>query len=243
MPNTAVGSGSPSSTAPWATTARCTVGHDTECAAATSDWSRPSSTAHATPGRPARERLQWTDRSRSDTATPVCATATTPTVANREIARAGQRPLLRRGRHHPTPGHRAASGVIGDQLHDPDPQPGKHDTLHRQPTRPVPTDTTHHRYGQPRRVALLSLLQNTARIKESRAALVQARRTRPTSGCPLKIEEPRNHRRPDLPRPCCPRAQQPTPAYPRLPNPNRSPHRPSDQLDCFHWLRPLSAEA
>jgi hypothetical protein len=35
-------------------------------------------------------------------------------------------------------------------------------------------------------VALLSLLRTTARIKESRAALVQARRT----NCPAKIEEP-----------------------------------------------------
>jgi hypothetical protein len=39
-------------------------------------------------------------------------------------------------------------------------------------------------------VALLSLLLNTARIKEPRAALVQTRRTGPTSGCPVKIEEP-----------------------------------------------------
>ena len=36
-PSTVVGSGSTSSTAPRATTARCTVGHDTPCAAATSD--------------------------------------------------------------------------------------------------------------------------------------------------------------------------------------------------------------
>jgi hypothetical protein len=43
--------------------------------------------------------------------------------------------------------------------------------------------------------ALLSLLQDTARIKESRAALVQARRTDPTSGCPAKIEEPGWRRR------------------------------------------------
>jgi len=41
-------------------------------------------------------------------------------------------------------------------------------------------------------VALLSLLLNTARIKEPRAALVQTRRTGPTSGCPVKIEEPPN---------------------------------------------------
>jgi len=40
-------------------------------------------------------------------------------------------------------------------------------------------------------VALLSLLLNTARIKEPRAALVQTRRTGPTSSCPVKIEEPR----------------------------------------------------
>jgi len=39
-------------------------------------------------------------------------------------------------------------------------------------------------------VALLSLLQNTARIKESRAALIQARRTTTTPGCPVKIGEP-----------------------------------------------------
>jgi hypothetical protein len=39
-------------------------------------------------------------------------------------------------------------------------------------------------------VALLSLLLNTARIKEPRAANDQARRTGPTSGCPVKIEEP-----------------------------------------------------
>jgi hypothetical protein len=39
-------------------------------------------------------------------------------------------------------------------------------------------------------VALLSLLLNTARIKEPRAALLQTRRTGPTSGCPVKIEEP-----------------------------------------------------
>jgi hypothetical protein len=43
--------------------------------------------------------------------------------------------------------------------------------------------------------ALLSLLQDTARIKESRAALVPARRTDPTSGCPAKIEEPGWRRR------------------------------------------------
>ena len=41
-------------------------------------------------------------------------------------------------------------------------------------------------------MALLSLLLNTARIKESRAALVQARRTDPTPGCPAKIEDPFN---------------------------------------------------
>jgi hypothetical protein len=41
-------------------------------------------------------------------------------------------------------------------------------------------------------VALLSLLQSTARIKEPRAALVQARRTGSTSGCPVKIGEPVN---------------------------------------------------
>jgi hypothetical protein len=45
-------------------------------------------------------------------------------------------------------------------------------------------------HEDPRPVALLSLLQNTARIKEPRAALVQTRRTGPTSGCPVKIEEP-----------------------------------------------------
>jgi hypothetical protein len=39
-------------------------------------------------------------------------------------------------------------------------------------------------------VALLSLLQDTARIKESRAAYVQARRTSSNEGCPVKIEEP-----------------------------------------------------
>ena len=37
IPSTVVGSGSTSSTAPCTTTARCTVGHDTPCAAATSD--------------------------------------------------------------------------------------------------------------------------------------------------------------------------------------------------------------
>jgi hypothetical protein len=46
-PSTVVSSGSRSSTAPCTTTARCTVGHDTRCAAATSDWSRPSSAAAA----------------------------------------------------------------------------------------------------------------------------------------------------------------------------------------------------
>jgi hypothetical protein len=51
IPNTATGSGSINSTAPRATTARCTVGHDTPCAAATSDWSRPSSTATASAAR------------------------------------------------------------------------------------------------------------------------------------------------------------------------------------------------
>ena len=51
MPSTVVGSGSTNSTAPRATTARCTVGHDTPCAEATSDWSRPSSTATASAAR------------------------------------------------------------------------------------------------------------------------------------------------------------------------------------------------
>jgi hypothetical protein len=37
MPNTVVGSGSTNSTAPCTATARCTVGHDTPCAVATSD--------------------------------------------------------------------------------------------------------------------------------------------------------------------------------------------------------------
>jgi hypothetical protein len=41
-------------------------------------------------------------------------------------------------------------------------------------------------------VALLSLLQNTARIKQSRAAHLQARQTNSNSGCPAKIEEPFN---------------------------------------------------
>ena len=40
-------------------------------------------------------------------------------------------------------------------------------------------------------MALLSLLLNTARIKEPRAAPVQARRTIQTAGCPAKIEEPK----------------------------------------------------
>jgi hypothetical protein len=48
-------------------------------------------------------------------------------------------------------------------------------------------------------VALPSLLQNTARINESRAALVQARRTDSTPGCPVKIEEPQNLEQPILP--------------------------------------------
>ncbi len=51
IPSTATGSGSASSATPRATTARCTVGHDTPCAAATSDWSRPSSTAPASAAR------------------------------------------------------------------------------------------------------------------------------------------------------------------------------------------------
>jgi hypothetical protein len=51
IPTTRAGCGSTSSTAPRATTARCTVGHDTPCAAATSDWSRPSSTATASATR------------------------------------------------------------------------------------------------------------------------------------------------------------------------------------------------
>ncbi len=41
-------------------------------------------------------------------------------------------------------------------------------------------------------MALLSLLLNTARIKELRTAIVQARRTSQISGCPVKIEEPVN---------------------------------------------------
>jgi hypothetical protein len=39
-------------------------------------------------------------------------------------------------------------------------------------------------------VALLSLVQNTARITEPPAALVQARRMVRTSDYPVKIEEP-----------------------------------------------------
>jgi hypothetical protein len=51
MPSTRTGSGSASCAPAWTTTARCTVGHDTACAEATSDWSRPSSTATASATR------------------------------------------------------------------------------------------------------------------------------------------------------------------------------------------------
>jgi hypothetical protein len=101
----------------------------------------------------------------------------------------GQHALLARRRHRRARRHRGRVLLIGRQLHDLDSGVGAHGTLHRQ-TRKSQTDTTHYRYGQPRRAALLSLLQNTARIKELRDAFVQVRRTKPTSDRPLKIEEP-----------------------------------------------------
>ena len=55
---------------------------------------------------------------------------------------------------------------------------------------PVPSDTTHHQYGQPPPVALPSLLQNRARIKGWRAVNIRARCAIQTSCYPLKIEEP-----------------------------------------------------
>ncbi len=87
IPSTATGSGSTSSTAPRATTARCTVGHDTPCAAATSAWSRPSSTATATP--PA---TGWWCASRAGT----CATCS----VNDARGQSGVRQRQRRLRHN-----------------------------------------------------------------------------------------------------------------------------------------------
>jgi hypothetical protein len=71
--------------------------------------------------------------------------------------------------NEPRPGHRSPAARSS-----PRPRTARHPPP---PARQVPTDTTHHRYGQPRPVALLSLLLNTARIKTSRATHVQARRT------------------------------------------------------------------
>ena len=106
-------------------------------------------------------------------------------ATTRQVVRAGQHPVLARGRHHPARRATRRVRVVGDQLHDPHPERAR--ARHAPPpTRPGPTDTTHHRYGQPRSVALLSLLQNTARIKESRAALVQARRTGPNLRLPAQ---------------------------------------------------------
>ena len=148
-PNTRTGSGSTSSTAPRATTARCTVGHDTRCAAATSDWSRPSSTATASA---ARSRVvvripagTWATCSvnvcRAHAAVRHrqrrlrhCTCANSPST--RQVPWTGQHPVLTRRRHRPACRAARRVRIIGDQLHDLHPDPGQHDTLHRQPGQP-----------------------------------------------------------------------------------------------------------
>ena len=146
MPSTVVGSGSTNSTAPRATTARCTVGHDTPCAEATSDWSRPSSTATASA---ARSRVvvripagTWTTCSVNDPRGQTsarhrqrrlrhCTTANSP-PHGRSCGRVSTQslPEVDIDRHVRTP---CRVRIIRDQLHDLDSAAGEHDTLHRQP--------------------------------------------------------------------------------------------------------------
>jgi hypothetical protein len=177
------------STPPCSTTPRCTVGHDTPCAAATSDWSRPSSTATASAARSlvvvripagtcatcsvndcrAQSRVRHRQRRLRH------CTATCPPPHGRSCGRVSTQsfPDVDSVGHA---GQRAAPG--GRRWPTARSSPRTARARHAPPaTRPGPTDTTHHRYGQPRSAALLSLLQNTARIKESRAAHVLARRT------------------------------------------------------------------
>jgi hypothetical protein len=54
-------------------------------------------------------------------------------AATWQIARPGQHPVLARRRHRRAGRAPSRVRIIGDQLDDLDPNPGEHDTLHRQP--------------------------------------------------------------------------------------------------------------
>jgi hypothetical protein len=124
---------------------------------------------------------------------------------------------LHRGPGHPDRrGHLGLASAVVDRSSQPRPQPGRgpgpgrHSAVcsvklcrgqsstrqrqrrlrHCSSTRPVPTNVSGPHYRHPRPVALLSLLPSTARIKESWAALVQARRatfTRSRSESPFPL--------------------------------------------------------
>jgi hypothetical protein len=77
------------------------------------------------------ERRTWTDLG---AATPL---ALAPLHRDRpaaagQVVRAGQHPVLARGRAHPAARAARRIGIVGDQLHDPNTEPGERDTLHRQ---------------------------------------------------------------------------------------------------------------
>ena len=54
-------------------------------------------------------------------------------TTTRQIVWAGQHPVLARGRDHPACRAARRVRIVGDQLHDPHPERGERDTLHRQP--------------------------------------------------------------------------------------------------------------
>ena len=90
-------------------------------------------------------------------------------------------------------GQRAASGSLVTSCTIFTPEHDEHSRSTAKPSRPNKHDASS--LPSPRPAALLSLLQDTAGIKELRATLVQARRTGPTSGWPVKIDEPYNDHR------------------------------------------------
>jgi hypothetical protein len=200
IPSTVTGASSTSSTAPYTTTARCTVGHDTRCAAATSDWSRPSSTATASAVR---------NRIVVRIPAGTWATCSVNVCRAQPAARHRQRRLRHCTSANSHPQGRSRGRVNTQSLPDvdTDPHTGQRAASGSSVPNctiltPSPVSTTRStaRPSSPNKHDASSLRSTTARGSplaapehsedQGVAGRPQARRTGPTSGCPVKIEEP-----------------------------------------------------
>lgn len=81
------------------------------------------------------EGLQWTDHGPA-APPPLVPLQHHRPAATGQVLGTSQRPLLSRGRQLPAVRTPRGVRIVGDQLHDPRPERGEHDTLHRQPGQP-----------------------------------------------------------------------------------------------------------